>query len=70
MMWDMPTAAETIGARLRAARLDKGQTVNDLAEHLKVARMTVYRWESGEVAAPVSRWDDIAEVLGANWADA
>jgi hypothetical protein len=32
--------------------------------------MTVYRWESGEVAAPVSRWDDIAEVLGANWADA
>lgn len=60
-----PAAAEeTVGARIRAARLARGMTQADLAEEVGVSRSAVAQWEterSGQVRGNLTR---IASVLG------
>jgi transcriptional regulator with XRE-family HTH domain len=61
---DEPDAAETVGARIRAARLARGMTQADLAEAVGVSRSAVAQWEterSGQVRGNLTR---IASVLG------
>jgi transcriptional regulator with XRE-family HTH domain len=55
---------ETVGARIRAARLAQGMTQADLAEAVGVSRSAVAQWEterSGQVRGNLTR---IASVLG------
>ncbi len=57
-------AEETVGARIRAARLARGMTQADLAEEVGVSRSAVAQWEterSGQVRGNLTR---IASVLG------
>ena len=57
------TAEETVGARIRAARLERGMTQADLAEEVGVSRSAVAQWEterSGQVRGNLTR---IASVL-------
>jgi transcriptional regulator with XRE-family HTH domain len=56
--------SETVGARIRAARLARGMTQADLAEAVGVSRSAVAQWEterSGQVRGNLTR---IASVLG------
>lgn len=55
--------AETVGARIKAARLAQGMTQADLAEAVGVSRSAVAQWEterSGQVRANLTK---IANVL-------
>jgi transcriptional regulator with XRE-family HTH domain len=52
-----------IGARLRAYRLGKGLTPDDLAERLGISRAALYRAEKGEIRK-IEMLISIAEVLG------
>jgi len=57
-------AIETVGARIRAARLARGMTQADLAQVVGVSRSAVAQWEterSGQVRGNLTR---IASVLG------
>jgi transcriptional regulator with XRE-family HTH domain len=57
-------AAETVGARIRAARLARAMTQADLAAAVGVSRSAVAQWEterSGQVRGNLTR---IASVLG------
>lgn len=56
-------SASSIGARIRAARLDRGWTQDDLAAAVGVSRSAVAQWETdraGQIRANLTR---IAEVL-------
>ena len=56
--------AESVGARIRAARLARGMTQADLAAAVRVSRSAVAQWEterSGQVRGNLTR---IASVLG------
>jgi transcriptional regulator with XRE-family HTH domain len=55
---------DTVGARIRAARQDRGMTQNDLAVAVGVSRSAVAQWETeraGQVRGNLTR---IASVLG------
>jgi phage repressor protein C with HTH and peptisase S24 domain len=52
------------GKAIQAARKRAGLTQTDLAERVGVQQGTVARWESGEIAAPMSRLRKIAEATG------
>jgi transcriptional regulator with XRE-family HTH domain len=63
VMDDGQEATETVGARIRAARLARGMTQADLAEAVGVSRSAVAQWEterSGQVRGNLTR---IANVL-------
>lgn len=60
---DEPLPASS-GARIRAARLERGWTQDDLAEAVGVSRSAVAQWETdraGQIRANLAR---ISEVLG------
>jgi transcriptional regulator with XRE-family HTH domain len=60
----MDDGTETVGARIRAARLARGLTQADLAVSVGVSRSAVAQWEterSGQVRGNLTR---IASVLG------
>jgi len=56
---------ETLGGRMRAVRLAKGLTTEQLAEKLKVSRPTVTQWETGTTEKiPDHRIEAFARVTG------
>jgi transcriptional regulator with XRE-family HTH domain len=61
---DGADGVESVGARIRAARLARAMTQADLAEAVRVSRSAVAQWEterSGQVRGNLTR---IASVLG------
>ena len=55
----------TIGARIRAARMARGLTLQNVAESLGLrSRQQVYEWESGGVCPGQKHLAKLAEVLG------
>jgi len=57
---------QDIGARIRAARLDRGLTQDELAERVGVSRSAVAQWETGRAGQVTGNLSRIAETLGVN----
>lgn len=55
---------ERIAAGIKKARKEKGITMKQLAESLKVNRMTIVRYESGEQNLCSDTIESIAKALG------
>src|SRR5690606_3134498 len=47
--WNMPNEFEEVGQRLRAYRLGRNLTAEDVAQQLGISRAAVYRLEKGEI---------------------
>ena len=56
-------ALPTVGRRIRNARKAKGWTLDQLAQTLKVSRVSVWSWENGKTRPRPSRVADVAAVL-------
>ena len=55
----------TIGDRIRNKRLEKGMSVDDLAEKIGKNRATVYRYENGDIENfPTTILEPVAKALG------
>jgi transcriptional regulator with XRE-family HTH domain len=59
----MPTANEQIGAAIRRARKKAGLTQPELAQALKVAVVTIKKYEGGNISILATRLDEIAAIL-------
>ena len=59
----MPVNPEKMGEQIRALRINKGITQNELGERLNVAFQTVSKWERGESLPDTSILPDLANVL-------
>ena len=57
--------APTIGDLLRAMRLRRRMSIEQVAQAMGVAPRSVRRWESSEAALPEERLDDLCRLLGA-----
>jgi len=55
---------ESVGARIRRARLKQGLSLQSLADAIGVHLTTLWRWEHDEQEPRLSRVEDIAEALG------
>lgn len=54
----------TIGQRIRLARIQRGLSIDDLADKLGKNRTTVYRYENGEIEnLPLGILDSLADAL-------
>lgn len=60
---------DTLGARLRAARLAAGFTQDSAADHLDVHQSVVSKWELGQIRPPVDRLRSIAAAYGTTVTD-
>ena len=58
------TERNTLGSRLRVARLEAGFTIRQLAIALDVDPRTVNRWQSDDADPSIERLGQIAHVLG------
>lgn len=61
---DEPLPASS-GARIRAARLERGWTQDDLAEAVGVSRSAVAQWETdraGQIRANLTRISEVLEI--------
>lgn len=56
--------ATSIGARLKAARLRKGLTLERVAKPLGITRSCVSQWERGRSAPGARYFEQLAETLG------
>lgn len=68
-MTDMLTVMSTpqdIGARIRAARRDRGMTQDELADRVGVSRSAVAQWETGRAGQVTGNLSRIAGVLEVN----
>lgn len=55
---------ETIGSRLKKVRKAKEMTLDDLAVEINLAKQTIQRYESGQIAnIPYDKMEKIAEIL-------
>ncbi len=60
----------TIGNTIRAARIARGLTLQNVAESLGLTcRQQIYEWESGRVCPGPKHLAKLAEVLGLEIAD-
>ena len=60
----------TIGARIRAARMARGLTLQNVAESLGLrSRQQIYEWERGIVCPGPKHLAKLADVLGLEIAD-
>jgi transcriptional regulator with XRE-family HTH domain len=51
-------------ARLTASRKEKGWTIEQIAERLKVSRQAVWYWETGQRSPRAAQFAKLAELLG------
>lgn len=49
--------------RIRELRLRKDMTQQDVADHLGVSHVAVYKWESGEIVPSARRLPQIAKLF-------
>jgi transcriptional regulator with XRE-family HTH domain len=54
---------DNLGKRIREARLERGRTQQELANHLEVSRAVVSDWETAKSSPNLDRLDDIAAYL-------
>jgi DNA-binding XRE family transcriptional regulator len=54
---------------LKAARINKGFTQNDVAETLHVTKKTVGSWESGKTKPKVDKIEPLCELYGLTYDD-
>ncbi len=57
---------QDIGTRIRAARVDRGLTQDELAGRVGVSRSAVAQWETGRAGQITGNLSRIAGVLGVN----
>jgi transcriptional regulator with XRE-family HTH domain len=57
---------QDIGTRIRAARLDRGLTQDELSDQVGVSRSAVAQWETGRTGQVTGNLSRIADVLGIN----
>ena len=50
-------------AALKQARIDKGMTQQEVAEHLGISLRHYQRMESGEIIGFVELWDDLEDLF-------
>ena len=62
-MTDNGTKHNSLGGRLRVARLEAGFTIRQLADALGVDPRTVNRWQSNDADPSIERMGLIARVL-------
>lgn len=68
-MTDILTLMSTpqdIGARIRAARRERGMTQDELSERVGVSRSAVAQWETGRAGQVTGNLSRIADVLEVN----
>ncbi len=53
----------SLGERIRSARIQAGFTQEALAERLMISRVSIGKYESGEIEPKLKRLKEIAEVL-------
>jgi transcriptional regulator with XRE-family HTH domain len=58
------TTALSIGARLKALRVQRGLTLQKVAQPLGVTRSCVSQWERGRSAPGAKYFEQLAETLG------
>lgn len=56
-------AGESIGGRIRAARLDRDMSQAALARSVGVKPVSAWRWETGRIVPSVKRLEAICAVL-------
>lgn len=54
---------DTLGKRLRAARLAKGLTQDEMADELELTKSTVSAWENDRIAPSIDKLPRLREVL-------
>ena len=52
---------------LKAARVNKGLTQEDVAKAIKVSKKTVWAWENGKSSPRLSKIDPLCELLGLSY---
>jgi transcriptional regulator with XRE-family HTH domain len=55
---------KAVGARVRALRLDRGYTQQELASHAGISKHTLSGIETGRLKFDVEKYRQIAEVFG------
>lgn len=67
--YDPTVVGTTMGERLRAARVARGRSLDELAQELQVDPTTLRNWEVGRHRPPVQYWPRIYGVIGPEPAD-
>jgi transcriptional regulator with XRE-family HTH domain len=57
-------AAELLGARIKAGRLERGWSINELAERAQVSRVTIMNVERGDLRVALGTVLDSATLVG------
>ena len=60
---------ESLGVRIKKARIDAGMTQKELAQQVGVPYQTLQFWENGKRKPKIENIRKIAEILNINWYD-